>query len=133
MTKFQHNDVVKCIDNTGIPSLIVGMNYPVNTCSEDYVWLDLGRYTGYKFYLPTAFSPHRFELTEEVVTFEPTLDNDTEYFEEDDIEFPDDPDYQDICQELAVAKRLLNLASEKLEECQHHLLAEEINKFLGEE
>ena len=127
MTKFQHNDTVKCINNTNVPNLVVGMNYPVLTCDDNYIWLDSegGLH-------PYCFSPDRFELTDEEVTFEPTIDNNPDYFD-DDVEFPDDPDQQDLYQELAAAKRLLNLAAEKLEDCHSYELAEEINKFLGEE
>lgn len=106
MPKFEHNDVVKCINNKDVPNLCLGMNYPVLTCDDNYLWLDAqgGLY-------PYCFSPDRFELTNEEVTYIPFTG---------DV----DPD---------AALILLRKAASALEDCHQYDLAEEINKFLGED
>ena len=115
MTKFQHNDTVKCINNTNVPNLVVGMNYPVLTCDDNYLWLDSegGLH-------PYCFSPDRFELTDEEVTYISPRRL-TFYYEEE------------IEEDYTSAFSLLRKAASALEDCHSYKLAEEINKFLGEE
>lgn len=122
MPKFEYEDVVKCTNNDGVPSLVIGMNYSVSSCSDDYVWLDLRAEYG----TPSVFNPERFEITNEEVTYQypiceayPCLGDDEEYSEGSEIE----------CK-LFAAKRLLSLAASELENCHNYELAEEITTFL---
>lgn len=133
MPKFKENDVVKCIDNTDVPSLVLGMNYRVRDCSHMYVELSVDYLGDNYVYVPNKFNPERFELTDEEVTYKWPIRQSFKFIDDEDDEEGatfGKPSYEELEIRLEISERLLHDGMIIAAEFGFEEFVEQVDEFL---
>lgn len=130
MSKFKTDEVVKCIDNTNVPNLVVGTTYRVVSSTDKYVQLSIAQNmtsdTGW--FAPNKFSVDRFEPAEGKATYEWPPYNQPVFQFEDEAELT----FGRILLRLKRAEKLLDTARHIAYEAGFDRFAYEVTEFLYE-